>query len=248
MKPVIGITAWRRPLPTFLGEKTDLYTLGAEYVEAVTRAGGAPLIVPFGPDAGRILDALDGLVMSGGDDVHPASYADTVTDASMGINQDADRWEIDLARGAAQRRLPVLAICRGMQIMAVAFGGRLVQHLEAVEGHPDFHGLTADEILGIRHDVSLQPDCRLAQVYGTQVKEVNTIHHQAVIDAGDLAVVGTGTGGVIEAVEARNGWPAWGLQWHPEKMNGDAREHNLFASFIAQAEAYAREKTREPAR
>lgn len=248
MKPVIGITAWRRPLPTFLSEQTDLYTLGVEYVQAVTRAGGAPVIVPSGPDAERVLDMLDGLVMSGGDDVHPESYADTLTDVSIGVNRAADQWEIALVRGAAVRRMPVLAICRGMQIMAVAFGGRLVQHLNAVEGHPDFHSLDPDRILRLRHDVSLQPDCTLAHVYGTCVKDVNTIHHQAVTDAGELAVVGTGPGGLIEAIEGPDDWTAWGVQWHPEKMSDDEREQELFRSFVEQTTQYAREKSIERVR
>jgi putative glutamine amidotransferase len=242
MRPIVGITAWRRALPTFLGEKTDLYTLGVEYVEAVAGAGGTPMILPHGPDVDRVLDSLDGLLLSGGDDVHPESYGEPLTEASVGVDLEADRWEIALVRGAAERKMPVLAICRGMQIMAVAFGGRLIPDLQNVEGHPDFHGMSADDILGLRHTVSLQEGCALAGVYGVTRREVNTIHHQAVAHAGNLVVVGTGDGGVIEAVEAGEDWNAWGLQWHPEKMADDDRERSLFRTFVEGADAYARGK------
>lgn len=239
MKPRIGITAWRRDLPTFLGDRTDLYTLGLEYVDAIVQAGGIPLIVPHAGDAEGVLDALDGLMMSGGDDVHPESYGEPLTDSSHGTSIDADRWEIALVRAAARRHMPVLAICRGMQIMSVAFGGKLTQHLEQVEGHPDYAGMSAEDILAHRHDVTLRPGCDLALVYGEFTRQVNTIHHQAVVDAGDLDVAGTGTGEVIEAVQARNGWTAWGVQWHPEKMTYDHREERLFAAFIEKARGYA---------
>jgi putative glutamine amidotransferase len=242
MRPVIGITAWRRYLPTFLGEQTDLFTLGVEYVDAIVRAGGAPIIIPHGPDAERILDRLDGLMLTGGDDVHPESYGDPPTDNSVGVNMEADRWEIALVRGAAERHMPTLAICRGMQIMTVAFGGRMVQHLEAVEGHPDYHNMSAEEIMALRHDVALEPACTLARVYGDTVKTVNSIHHQAVVEPGQFALVGEGEGGVIEAVEATNGWPAWGVQWHPEKMAGDPLEAKLFRFFVEQAEQFADHK------
>ncbi len=237
-RPRIGISAWRRALPTFLGPQTHLYTLGVEYVDAVLAAGGLPLILPRAGRPDETLDTLDGLLLSGGDDIHPATYGEPWSEASTGVDSAADDWEIALVRGAARRGMPVLGICRGMQIMAVAFGGRLVQDMAGLEGHPDIHQLTADNILAERHAVTLNSACALAAVYGATSRDVNTIHHQAVIDAGRLRVVGLGPGGVIEAIEPDWAWPAIGVQWHPEKLESPP-EDRLFEHLIQDAIAYA---------
>jgi putative glutamine amidotransferase len=245
MKPRIGITTWLRPLPTYLGEQTLLYTLGYEYVDHVAAAGGLPLLLPQGDDPGEVLDLLDGLLLTGGGDVHPASYGDIHNGTSKAVNERADGWEIELVRTAAARGMPVLGICRGMQIMAVAFGGHMMQDLAAVEGHPDMARFTGSEILGLRHTVTFDLHCTLAAIYDSVERQVNTIHHQAVIDAGQLRVIGWGVGGVIEAIEAHDqeAWPAIGVQWHPEKMD-EALELRLFTYFVTAAARYghAREK------
>lgn len=240
VRPRIGITAWRRPLPTPLGERTDLYTLGVEYVAAVEAAGGLPLILPHGDDAGPVLDVIDGLLLSGGGDVDPASYgADAV--AAKDHAAGADRWELALVAGARARDLPVLGICRGMQVLAVAFGGHLDQEIAGRAGHPDMGPMTPDEILDARHAVRLSPDTTLARLYGTTRREVNTIHHQAVADAGDLVVSARDDGGMIEAVEAGGPACVLGVQWHPEKLTAgeSAAERPLFEHLVAAAAAYA---------
>ncbi|MEZ5420662.1 MAG: gamma-glutamyl-gamma-aminobutyrate hydrolase family protein, partial [Vicinamibacterales bacterium] len=215
--PRIGITAWRRSLPTPLGEHTDLYTLGVEYAAAVEAAGGVPLILPHGADAEAMLDALDGLLLSGGGDVDPASYgADTVSAKDQAAA--ADQWELALVRGARARDLPVLGICRGMQVLAVACGGHLEQEIAGRAGHPDLGAMTPDEILDARHAVTIAPGSTLARLYGTSRRDVNTIHHQAVADAGELAVSARDEGGMIEAVEGRGSACVLGVQWHPEKL------------------------------
>lgn len=237
-RPRIGISAWLRPLPTFLGERTMLYTLGLEYVESVAQADGLPLIVPRAGSAEDVLDALDGLLLAGGDDVHPQSYGDGHTGESLGVDLESDQWEIALVRGAARRGMPVLGICRGMQVMSVAFGGRLVQNMAGLEGHPDIHDMTPDDILATRHDVQLDSGCVLTEIYGTTRREVNTIHHQAVVNAGDLQVTGYGPAGVIESIEPGWDWPAIGVQWHPEKLDDEA-ERRLFRHFVQVARSYA---------
>lgn len=241
-RPRIGISAWQRILPTFLGEKTELYTLGVEYVNAVLAAGGLPLILPRAGLLNETLDTLDGLLLSGGDDIHPSSYGEPYSEDSIGANPAVDEWEIALVRGAAARGMPLLGICRGMQIMAVAFGGRLVQDMAGLEGHPDIHQLSPDDILAERHAVRLNPTCALATIYRETMRDVNTIHHQAVIDAGRLTVVGRGPGDVIEAIEPGWEWPAIGVQWHPEKLD-DRAERRLFEHFIYQAAAYTRRES-----
>ena len=240
--PRIGITAWRRALPTPLGERTDLFTLGTEYVHAVQAAGGLALLVPHGADPGAVLDALDALVLSGGGDVDPYSYQAANAGATKDIDAAADAWEIALVREARRRAMPVLGICRGMQIMAVASGGRLDQEIAGRGGHPDMRHMDAAAVLAARHAVALDADSRLAAVYGTSTRQVNTIHHQAVTDAGDLRVCARDVAGLIEGVEATSGWPAFGVQWHPEKMtDDDARaEHALFVHLVEDARRFAR--------
>lgn len=238
MHPKIGITTWLRPLPTYLGAQTWLYTLGREYVERTQAAGGLPLLLPHLADVEETLDLLDGLVLSGGGDLHPESYGEMDEGTSSGISLEADRWEIALVRSARKRRLPLLGICRGVQIMAVALGGRLSQEISGRAGHPALDRLAGEAILGLRHEVNLEPTCALAAIYGQTTLQVNTIHHQAVSDAGEARVVGYGAGEVIEALQAReDDWPALGVQWHPEKLPG-SREDRLFAYIVAEARRY----------
>lgn len=246
MKPRIGIATWLRPLPTFLGERTLLYTLGSDYVDHIFTSGGVPLLLTHGADPDEVLDVLDGLMLTGGNDVHPEMYGDMHDGTSRGVNEQADKWEIELVRAAAARHMPTLGICRGMQVMAVAFGGRLVQDLAEVEGHPDLRKLTPGELLELRHEVMFEPRCTIASIYGTNKRYVNSIHHQAVIDAGQLRVVGWGVGGVIEALEAQEQhiWPAIGVQWHPEKMQEES-EQPLFIHFVEAARLYGQSKQRE---
>ena len=240
--PRIGITAWRRALPTALGERTDLFTLGAEYVDCVRHAGGLPLILPHAGDPAPVLDLIDGLLMSGGGDVSPASYGARDEGVSHDVDPAADRWEIDLVRAAAARGMPVIGICRGMQIMAVAFGGRLRQQIADADGHPDMDRMSAGAVLRQRHGVRIVSGSTCAALYDSAERQVNTIHHQAVIDAGAFTVAARGDGGFIEAIEAAD-WPALGVQWHPEKMQSPAEtteEQALFRHFVADARAYAR--------
>ena len=239
-RPRIGITAWRRALPTPLGEDTDLYTLGVEYALAVQAAGGLALILPHGDDPEPMLDAIDGLLLSGGGDLDPRSYGAENTDAKD-QSLVADRWEIALVEAARARRLPVLGICRGMQVLAVAYGGRLDQEIAGRSGHPDMGPLAAAEILAARHPVTIAPASTLAAIYGVPARRVNTIHHQAVADAGSLVVAASDPDGMIEAVESRGDACAIGVQWHPEKLPPDeaGAERPLFDHLVAAARAYA---------
>lgn len=239
-RPRIGITAWRRPLATPLGEATDLYTLGVEYAQAVQAAGGLPLILPHGDDPEAVLDTLEGLVLSGGGDVDPSSYGGDQSHAKDS-RLDADRWEIALVRAAQARQLPVLGICRGMQVMAVAHGGRLEPEVAGRDGHPDMGPMSAAEILAARHSVTIDADTSLGRIYGVGERVVNTIHHQAVVDPGVLAVSARSADGMIEAVERPGAACALGVQWHPEKLPVEegADERRLFEHLVTEARAYA---------
>jgi putative glutamine amidotransferase len=242
-RPRILITTWRRPFPTYLGERTVLDTFDPAYAARVSDAGGLPLVVsrPPGPSASPVLDELlalaDGLLITGGGDVDPAIYG-----ASLENSDDpdaaADDWELALIAAARERALPTLAVCRGAQLLAVAHGGRLAQRVEETAEHPDRGRLTPEEILSGRHIVSLVAGSRMQRALGREQVEVNTIHHHAIADAGGLEVTGVTADGVIEAVEPRSGWACVGVQWHPEKMP-EPEQLGLFKELVEAARARA---------
>ena len=252
-RPRILVTPWRRALPTYLGERTVLDALDPAYTARIADAGGLPLIASRPPAtapgapaelAAELLDLADGLLVSGGGDVDPATYGEAPENV-QDADADADRWELELLRGAEARNLPTLAVCRGAQLLAVAHGGRLTQHLPPALGHAELADMTPEEILSARHPVAVAPGSRLAQALNTEPQAtllVNTIHHHAIADPGDLAVTATAEGGVIEAVEPRGPWPAVAVQWHPEKME-DPVQRALFAQLVE----HARERGTVPA-
>lgn len=237
-RPRILITCWRRPLPTYLGERTVLDTLDPAYAARVSDAGGLPLLLsrPPGDGGGTIYDLLDladGLLLTGGGDVDPTSYGarpENVAD----VDEEADAWELALIVAARDRDLPTLAICRGAQLLAVAHGGRLAQRLSVSEGHADLTGLTPEAILSARHPIRVAAGSRVERALGSGPLAVNTIHHHEIADPGELEVTATATGGAIEAVEPRSEWPCVGVQWHPEKMP-EPEQRGLFAQFVAAA-------------
>ena len=235
-RPRILITCWRRPLPTYLGERTVLDTLDPAYAARVSEAGGLPLLLsrPPGDGGGAIYDLLDladGLILTGGGDVDPVSYGarhENVAD----LDEEADAWELALIVAARDRELPTLAICRGAQLLAVAHGGRLAQRISASDAHPDLGGMTPEAILSARHPISIAPGSRVERALGSEHLSVNTIHHHGIADPGELAVTATADGRtVIEAVEPRGEWPCVGVQWHPEKM-AEPEQRGLFAQLV----------------
>ncbi len=233
--PVIGLTGFRRDLPTYLGERTDLYTLDPAYADGVARAGGLPLIIPHNDDPERVLDLLDGMVLTGGGDLHPEHYGAAAEVELEDANAGADRWELALARGARERGLPTLGICRGMQTLAITAGGRMVQDLAPEHGHPLIES-TPEALMGSRHEVEVAADSEVARAIGATRFPVNSIHHQAVVDAGDLVVTAR-VGEVIEALESPDAWPMLGVQWHPEKMP-EPEQQGLFRWVVAAASAF----------
>jgi putative glutamine amidotransferase len=229
---VIAITPWLRSLPTALGAQTALYTLDPAYAACVAAAGALATIVTHAGDAAAALAGADGLVLSGGSDVHPGSYGSGHAVTEADVSAAVDRWELELLAEARRRRLPTLGICRGMQLLAVAHGGTLVQHLDD-ESHPGMGVLRPEETLARRHHVDLVASSTLAAILGTDRIQVNTIHHQGVDDPGSLRVSATGPSGVVEAVESED-WPALGVQWHPEKMH-EPEQRRLFEYLTDQA-------------
>ncbi|KJL29960.1 gamma-glutamyl-gamma-aminobutyrate hydrolase family protein [Microbacterium oxydans] len=241
-RPLIGITTWRRFIDTDLGTGRPAHSLGAEYAAPVEAAGGAVVLLPPTAGVDEVLDRLDGLVLSGGQDVHPGRYG---AEPQQGKDYDParDEFETALALGARRRGLPVLAICRGLQVSNVAFGGSLLVDIPVTEHHEQVRG--ADQQLAARHPILLAEDSRLAALYGTRQRTVNTIHHQSIdVLAPGLRPVAWAPDGVIEAVESNGDWPFWAVQWHPEKMiapDEAAEEMPLFAAFVSAASENAAE-------
>ena len=236
------MTPWRRELPTFLGERTVLDALDPAYADRVADAGGLPLVAPRPPQgaedevAEELLALADGLLLSGGGDVDPRSYGAEDEGGNSDMDARADAWEVALIREAARRRLPTLGICRGAQLMAVAFGGRLAQSLPPEAEHRAMDRMSPDEVLAERHPVALAPGSALAETLGAERLDVNTIHHHGIADAGSLTVTARATGDLIEALEPSDGWPAIGVQWHPEKMS-EPVQRRLFEWLVARSAA-----------
>lgn len=226
-KPLVGITAWRRVLNTFYGPER-LQSLATFYGEAVGEAGMTPLIIPNGQDpaeAGTIMSLLDGLVLSGGDDVDPGTYG-AEPESSRGVDAAVDRFEIALVEAARRQDKPVLAICRGLQLLNVALGGTLRQEITASGTSHELipKPIDPDEMNARRHTVVFEPGSRIEEIYGASEAKVNTLHHQGLEDiAPDLIVEARTEDGHVEAARCDGDWWALGVQWHPERMDGEHR-------------------------
>ncbi|MFD8820231.1 gamma-glutamyl-gamma-aminobutyrate hydrolase family protein [Streptomyces sp. NPDC059627] len=224
-KPRIALTSWLRGVESSLVGHQSLVTAGEDYVGHVQRAGGAAIVLPEGAPASvvPVMEGVDGLVIAGGRDLDPASYGRTPDGRSEDVSSSADAFETALCRVALHRRIPVLAICRGMQVLNVALGGTLSE--DVADQTPTRHmveGGSPEQVLGFRHPVSAVPGSVLHALYGPRFA-VNSIHHQCLLDvARGLAVTARSDDGIVEGVQSEgNGEPlAVGVQWHPEKMAG----------------------------
>jgi putative glutamine amidotransferase len=245
-RPLIGLTAYAQQVQY---GSNDLMAgmLPMTYVRAVHNTGGrAILITPDDPDT-DVLESLDGIIFAGGNDVDPAFWG-ADRHPRTEIDEARDTSELMLMRAALEMDLPILGVCRGMQVMAVVAGGSLHQHLPDLVGHSRHQAesgtdpLAADATAYGRHDVVCEPGSMAARLLGEQLT-VNSFHHQAVDDPGSFTVTGwCPDDGVVEVIEDPERTFALGVQWHPERTD-DLR------TFAALAEAAARRAgIAEPAR
>jgi putative glutamine amidotransferase len=227
MKPIIGITRCSKL---------------EDYVASVEASGGRPRVLDVSDSPRQVLGEIHGLVLTGGGDIDPVLYGEdrhpTVEDAEPG----RDEFELDLARRAVDADLPVLAICRGAQVLNVAFGGTLVQDIPSSVTSDLRHTISQPKN-EVAHEVTVTPGSRLASALGSAVTSahtcrVNSRHHQSVARVGrGLEAVATAPDGVVEGIEAPEADFCVGVQWHPENFVGGGEFKPLFDAFVERAAA-----------
>ena len=234
-KPVIGITAYVTPARFGVWDVVSAL-VPVDYVRAVERAGGRALLVPPSHEGvDETLDAVDGLIFSGGSDLDPSLYGQAAHPETTGVVAERDRGELALLTAALERDMPVLAICRGSQVLNVALGGALVQHLHEVVGH-ERHKYTPGEFAD--HDVSVEEGTRLGSIVGTHAP-VKSHHHQGFGRLGEgLRAAAHADDGAVEAVEDPSRRFALGVLWHPEA----GEDPKLFEALVAEALVYRSER------
>lgn len=224
--PIIGITTYAR-------NQNQEFTLPAEYVDAVRRAGGIPILLPPGePRQVHLLPHLDGVILSGGGDIDPAFYQGRHHQTIYMVDLERDRSEIELVRQVVQLNIPTLSICRGTQVLNVALGGTLVEHLPDEVGDDISHRLPPSK--PTYHPITIEPGSQLAEIIRQTQISPTSWHHQAVRQpAPGLKVVARAPDGTIEALEM----PAhpWliAVQWHPEMTaHDDPGQQRLFDALV----------------
>jgi putative glutamine amidotransferase len=234
--PLIGITTYVEDA-AWGHWQLEAALIPYDYVRAVERAGGRAMLVPTSAEGvDETLDALDGLLFSGGNDLDPASYGAEAHEETAGTKPERDRGELALLEGALTRDMPTLAVCRGFQVLNVVRGGDLVQHLPDAVGHEhhrDVKGVFSE------HGVTLDGASRVGSLLGERAP-VKSHHHQGVGRVGSgLREAGWAEDGTIEALEDPGKRFAVGVLWHPEA----GEDMKLFEALVAEARAYREERS-----
>jgi putative glutamine amidotransferase len=236
--PLVAVTATIRP-----DDGVPRVRLAASYLRILEHAGLTPVIIaPFAGDLAdveaaldRVLSAVAGLVLTGGEDVGPSEYGAAASQHLGRVNPERDMTELAAVRAARDQRVPTLAICRGIQVLNVGLGGTLVQDLPSER--PSVIAHDPDRPRTSRtHRIGITPDTRVFDALGATSLDVNSVHHQAIGRLADsLVVTAKAPDGVIEAVETgrRDPWWVLGVQWHPEEFAHEATapDHGLIAAF-----------------
>jgi len=246
-RPLIGVTTSEvrvpdhvDPLPQSDPRRTEM-ALGMKYTSAIDEAGGIPVVMP--PldldDVELLLDRLDGLCLSGGPDMDPGTYGGHYHPKLGPTEPELDQFELALTRGACERDMPILAICRGQQLLNVARGGNLYQHVPEDPGGDIAHRLPGKGQHGA-HDVDIDPDSLLSRALGGATHAlVNSYHHQAVRRLGrGVRPVAWSADGLIEGIEVPACGFAVGVQWHAEAIVEQPEQLALFREFVGAAGDY----------
>jgi putative glutamine amidotransferase len=252
VRPLIAVTTsevrrMEAVAPTPQGEPAQHeMALGLKYLQALERAGAIPIVCPPLPAAlaESLLERVDGLCMSGGPDLDPAAYGERRHVSTGPVESQLDEFELALARAADARGLPILAICRGMQVLNVARGGSLHQHLPDLNAGEVNHRQTAPGSEPT-HPVSIRSASRVARVLERTHADVNSFHHQGVARLGEgLVITGRAPDGTVEAIEAMDREFVLGVQWHAETLQAQPEQKALFVAFVDSARALRAGATR----
>jgi len=219
MKPLVGITGRRLPSSSLhsIEERytyTEVDMFFADFPHWVDHAGGIPVSLPYEAANSQIVERLNGLVLTGGQDVHPDRWGGSMDDIVGDLDTARDHYEIELALVAIEQQLPVLAVCRGAQVLNVALGGTLIGDLLK---DPIDHVSTGLPVETLHHEVEFAEGSLARGLYGPK-RLVNSLHHQSVDKCGEgLVVTGRASDGTVETLEMP-GAPVLAVQWHPEWM------------------------------
>ncbi len=229
---LIGITTYSR-------SEAGEFTLPATYVDAVQLAGCVPVLLPPCDAPDRLLASLDGLLLTGGGDIDPLRYGGDPHPTIYLVDEERDQFELALAhlvlKSPASRQIPVLGICRGMQVLSVASGAKLVPHIPEQYGETVSHRLDHPR-RPIHHPVEAQPASRLAHLLGATQFEIVSWHHQAIQAAPPgWCIVAQAADGLIEALEHQQHPWLFAVQWHPELSPEDPVQQRLFQAFVQAA-------------
>lgn len=244
-RPLIGVAT--QTLPGVVGERPPCWIMGQRYVEALRSSGALPVLLPLlphDPDGMKeLFTRLDGVFLTGGVDVDPSRYGEEKHPLCGTTDADRDAIELMLLDHAIAVGKPVLAVCRGVQILNVARGGTLYQdvtaQVPAAMKHDHFPTPSNPSRTYLAHDITVAAGTRLAAILGEAVVPVNSMHHQAIKDlAAGLRPTAYAPDGIIEAVEGTNGQYLVGVQWHPEELTeSQPGMRRLFTSFVEAAAA-----------
>jgi putative glutamine amidotransferase len=239
MAPVIGVTSIPRTARTAFARVAH-ETVPELYLESVVRWGAVPVILPVhGPQGEDLIDRLDGLLLTGGGDVDPALYGRETRPEVSHVDEARDRMEIELVRRALELEVPVLAVCRGTQVLNVALGGTLIPDIPSEVGTEVEHW-DLDRWDRPAHVVEVERESLLGELVGDRI-EVNSMHHQAADELGQgLWPVARAPDGVVEAVDAPARRFCLGVQWHPECLPPDHPGHGIFRELVKAAEERAK--------
>lgn len=217
MKPIIGLALSNRVRP-----KKIYSVINNDYIKAVKKAGGIPILIPFSDNIENVKaysNKIQGIIFTGGEDISPLSYNEDPIKEVECIIEERDRFELELFKEVYKKKIPILGICRGLQLINIALGGSLYQDIYTqipnCLGHSPKHTLRSN----LYHSVKIEKDSKLFDIFKTQDLKVNSFHHQSVKKLGsDLKITALSNDGIVEAIESIKENFLVAVQWHPENL------------------------------